>query len=230
MHYLGNSEKTTGNWCFKDGTISFQEIFNIYRRHPSVKCLDIQTDCSYSGQWVRECAKTLDSLHIPPCGHRARENGALIRVFPSCRPDQEAAEPGYSVEGVKVKDDASITHSLKQLTHQKPLVLNSTKLVCCRGPDSPCPKATFQHLTWENAVDRSTNLQLVKRREGQRDMWYYLLLHRAGDVYREEFQSHYRRDPSLRLSDWGYILESGQGRNPPQEVKDKVKRWIRTSR
>ncbi|CAI8045980.1 hypothetical protein GBAR_LOCUS25422 [Geodia barretti] len=230
VHYLGNSEKTTGNWCFKDGTISFQEIFNIYRRHPSVKCLDIQTDCSYSGQWVRKCAKTLDSLHIPPCGHRARENGALVRVFPSCRPDQEAAEPGYSVEGVKVKDDASITHSLKQLTHQKPLVLNSTKLVCCRGPYSPCPKATFQHLTWENAVDKSTNLQLVQRREGQRDMWYYLLLHRAGDVYREEFQSHYRRDPSLRLSDWGYILESGEGCNPPQEVKEKVKRWIRTSR
>ena len=222
---MGNSEKDTGNWCFKDGTISFQEIFNIYRRHPSVKGLTIQTDCSYSGQWVRECAKTLDSLHIPPCGHRARENGAMLKVFASCQHNEEAAEPCYSVEALIVNDDGSVAVGSHQLTQQKPTWLDSTVLVCCRGPDSPCPKTTFQHLTWENAVDRSTSLQLAQRRERDRDMWYYLLLHRAGDAYHEEFQSQYRRNPSLRLSDWGYILESGEGQDPPQEVRDKVRRW-----
>ena len=225
VRYLGNSEKGTGNWCFKDGTISFQEIFNIYRRHPSVKCLDIHTDCSYSGQWVRECAKTLDSLHIPPCGHRARENGVMVRVFASCQHNEEAAEPCYSVEAFKVEDDGSVTIDFHQLTQQKPTCFDSVKLVCCRAPDSPCPKTTFQHLTWENAVDRSTSLQLVMRRERHRDMWYYLLLHRAGDAYLEEFQSQCRRNPSLRLSDWGYIVESGEGQDPPQEVTDKVRRW-----
>ena len=153
------------------------------------------------------------------------ENGAMIKVFASCQPHEEAAEPCYSIEGVRVKPDGLILFSSMKLTHQKPIRFNSTKLVCCRSPDSPCPKATFQHLTWENAVDKSTNLHLVQRREGQRDMWYYLLLHRVGDVYREEFQSRYRRDPSLQLSDWGYILESGKGRNPPQEVNEKVLNW-----
>ena len=234
LYYLGNSEKDTGNWCFKDGTISFQEIFNIYRRHPSVKCLNIVSDCSYSGQWVRECAKTLDSLHIPPCGHRARENGAMVKVFSSCQPNQEAAEPCYSVEGVKVKvgdNEGVITHVFKQLTEQqKPMCFDSTKLVCCRGPDSPCPKTTFQHLTWENAVDKSMTLKPVKSIERDRDMWYYLLLHEAGDAYHEKFQSQYRRNPSLQLSDWGYILESGEGQDPPQEVIDKVKIWTSVSR
>jgi hypothetical protein len=223
LYYLGNSETNTGNWCFKDGTISFQEIFNI--RASSIKVLNIVSDCSYSGQWVRECAKTLDSLHIPPCGHRARENGAMIKVFASCQPHEEAAEPCYSIEGVRVRGDGVLSTSSNKLTHQKPICFNSTRLVCCRGPGSPCPKTTFQHLTWENAVDKSTNLHLVQRREGQRDMWYYLILHRVGDVYHEEFQSRYRRDPSLRLSDWGYILESGKGRNPPQEVNEKVLNW-----
>ncbi len=27
-----NSEKDTGNWCFKDGTISFEEVFEIYKK------------------------------------------------------------------------------------------------------------------------------------------------------------------------------------------------------
>ena len=77
--------------------------------------------------------------------------------------------------------------------------------------------STPKTLTWENAVEKSVTLQLVRREErDDRDMWYYLLLHRAGDAYHEEFQSQYRRDPSLPLSDWCYILESGEGHDPPQ--------------
>ena len=225
LRYLGNSEKGTGNWCFKDGTISFQEIFDIYRRTCTDKLLIIHSDCSYSGQWVRECARALDSLHIPPCGHRARENGALVKVLASCQPDQEAAEPCYSIEAMTVEDDGSIVYSAKQLTEQKSTWFDSTRLACCREPDSPCLKTTFQHLTWENAVDKTIDLRLVMRREGERDVWYYLILHRAGDDYLQQFQSQYKRDSSLRLSDWGYILESGEGQNPPQTVEDKVRRW-----
>ena len=174
---------------------------------------------------MRECARALDSLHIPPCGHRARENGALVKVFASCQSDQEAAEPCYSIEAVTVEDDGSLTYPAKQLTQQKSTWFDSTNLACCREPDSPCPKTTFQHLTWENAVDRTINLRLVGRRERERDVWYYLILHRAGDDYLQQYQSQLKRDSSLRLSDWGYILESGEGQNPPQTVRDKVLSW-----
>ena len=33
------------------------------------------------------------------------------------------------------------------------------------------------------------------------------------------------RDPALQLSDWGYVLESGQGTDTPQEIKEKIVRW-----
>ena len=124
-----------------------------------------------------------------------------------------------------MEDDRSLIYSAKQLTEQKSKRFDSTRLVCCREPDSPCPKTTFQHLTWENAVDRTINLRLVRRREGERDVWYYLILHRAGDDNLQQFDSQYKRDSSLRLSDWGYILESGEGQNPPQTVRDKVRSW-----
>ena len=225
LYYLGNSEKGTGNWCFKDGTISFQDIFN--RKKSLRKLLTIVSDCSYSGQWVRECAKTLDSLGIPPCGHRAREKRALVKVFASCQPDQEAAEPCHSVEGVRVRDDGSITHNIKQSDQQRSTLFDSTKLACCRGPDSPCPKNTFRHLTWENTVDNSTSIQLLHRKKRGRDKWYFLLLHRAGDAFYAEFLSRYMKNPSLELSDWGYRLESGEGKEPPEEIKDKVRTWTR---
>ena len=224
---MGHSEKGSGNWCFKDGAISFQDIFSLYRKYcpTNCKCLGIITDCCYSGHWVRECAKTLDSLHIPPCGHRARENRALVKVFASCQAEQEAAEPGYSVEAVRVQDDGSTIHYAKQLSQQRSTRFDSTALACCKGPDSPCPKTTFQHLKWEDAVNKSWSIQEINRKECGRDKWYYIMLHRAGEAYEETFLSQFNKNPSLRLSDWGYVLESGEGENIPKEIEDKVSNW-----
>ena len=222
---MGHGENGTGNWCFKDGTISFQEIFNLYRKFCAGKLLSLISDCCYSGHWVRECAKTLDSLRIPPCGHRARENGALVKVFASCQPDEEAGEPCYSIEGMEIQDDGSKIYYAIQLTHQISAWFDSTQLVCCKGPDSPCPKTTFQGLKWEDAVDRSMNIQRIERKEGDRDMWYYIMLYRAGKANREAFIAQFIKDRTLRLRDWGYVLESGEGTDIPQEIKDKVRDW-----
>ena len=223
--YLGHSEVGTGNWCFKDGTISFQEIFDLYRRCSPGKALSIQSDCCYSGNWVRACAKTLDRLGIPPCGHRAKEQGILLKVFASCQPDQKATEPCHSVEGVTVSDNGAQITTCHQLTQQRSARFSSSRLVCCRAPDSPCPRNTFKHLKWEDGVDGKFNIRPIKRRGGRADKWYYIMLHRAGDEYAAAFDAQFDRDPALKLSDWGYVLESGEGRNIPQEIRKKVHAW-----
>ena len=174
---------------------------------------------------MRECAKTLDRLGIPPCGHRAREQGILVKVLASCQPDQKAAEPGYSVEGVTVEKDGTQSIWAKQLTQQRSAWFGGTHLVCCRAPDSPCPRNTFQHLKWEDGVDRKFNIRWIKRKEGGADKWYYIMLHRASDEYAAAFRAQFKRDPALQLSDWGYVLESGQGTDIPKEIHDKVDCW-----
>ena len=174
---------------------------------------------------MRECAKTLDNLHIPPCGHRARENRALVQVLASCQPNEEATEPCYSIEAVTVTNDGTILYSPSRVSQQRPTRFDSTRLVCCRGPDSPCPKTTFRHLTWENAVDKTRNIRTINRREGGRDMWYYIILHQAGEDYLERYRSQLRTNATLQLSDWGYILESGEGKDIPEIIQNKVAEW-----
>ena len=167
----------------------------------------------------------MDRLGIPPCGHRAREKGILTRVFASCQPNQKATEPCYSVESVAVEDDGTSIFQAKELTQQRSAWFDGTQLVCCRAPDSPCRRNTFQHLKWEDGVDGKFDKHWIKRKEGGAYKWYYIMLHRAGDEYAAAFSAQFKRDPALQLSDWGYVLESGQGTDIPQKIKEKVRDW-----
>ena len=55
LYYSGHGEIGTGNWCFDDGTISIQEIFDMVPKgcyYPM-----IFSDACYSGHWANFCLK-----------------------------------------------------------------------------------------------------------------------------------------------------------------------------
>ena len=120
--------------------------------------------------------------------------------------------------------DGTVTTFAMQLTRQRSTWFES-RLVCCRGPDSPCPKNTFIHLKWEDGVGRGLPVKWIKRKEGEAYKWYYIMLNRASEEYGSTFNTQFDKDPAMRLSDWGYVLESGEGRDIPEEIHDKVANW-----
>ena len=226
--YLGHSEEGTGNWCFKDGTISFLEIFDLYRRHCPGKLLTVMSDCCYSGNWVRECAKTLDSLGIPPCGHRAREQGILIKVIASCQPDQKAAEPCYSVKGVTVNEDGTQTFWDKQLSQQKSSWCDVTRLTCCRGPNESChSEEALKNWTWQDAVNGGlrSKVFIVRGKDRDQPAWHFVLLSNKSEAYKEQFLKEVNSD-HIDVAEWGYRIESGWGEGPPQDLREKFTNWM----
>jgi len=62
LYYTGHGEKGTGNWCFKDGKISIQEIIDmlpIGTYYPM-----IFSDACYSGHWANFCVqKNIPGFH-----------------------------------------------------------------------------------------------------------------------------------------------------------------------
>ena len=226
LYYLGHSEEGTGNWCFKGGTISFQEIFDLYRRHCPGKLLSILPDCCYSGNWVRECAKTLDSLGIPPCGHRAREQGILIKVFASCQPDQKAAEPCYSVEGVTVREDGTLGFQLHEQASETQNFCGTdfAKLVCCRGPDRLChSEEALKNWTWQDGVNGGlwSRVHIVRDTDRGQPAWHYVLLSNKREAYKKQFSKQVKSG-HVDVAKWGYVIESGWGKDPPRDIKDKI--------
>ena len=62
LYYSGHGETAAGNWCFSDGTISIQEIFDMVPE--SCYYPMIFSDACYSGHWANFCLnKSITGFH-----------------------------------------------------------------------------------------------------------------------------------------------------------------------
>ena len=179
---------------------------------------------------MTECAKTLDMLGIPPCGHKAIEWGIQIRVFASCQPDQKAAEPCYSVEGVMVEDDGTLAfYANKQASEtQKFCGTDFTKLVCFRGPNEPCAsEQALKNWKWEDAVSHKlwNRVYLVQGKDRDQPVWHFVLLSSKSEELEEKFLEDISSG-SIDVANWGYKIKSGWGKHPSEDLKEKVPTWM----
>ena len=134
-------------------------------------------------------------------------------------------EPGYSMKAMVVGEDGIAMSQVMRLINQKSAWLTGTKLLCCRGPDSSCPKNTFSQLKWMDGVSGRFPIKLVTRKEGDEDKWYFIMLKDAKTETAEAFDAELERNPSLKLSKWGFELLSGEGKEIPSTAHDTIETW-----
>jgi len=242
IYYTGYGEEGTGNWCFKDGTISFQDIFTPYNKYLKGKLLYIITDCSYSGQWVVECAKCLDEMGIGACGHQIREQGILIKMWVSCQPHQKATSGSFVIqEGIYYSEPWNsivVWYNKKLSVTQTTYGHDFTKTGClqlimkrptsrCRLPDIPA-KYSWK---WQDLVeidDDNTRRSLVHTVRGKDrgwDAWHVVLIEKA---LLNDFKLKIKAG-SINVADYGFVVKSGWGKDPPDDVQKAIKKcspWL----
>ena len=172
------------------------------------------------------CANTLDTMRIPPCGHKARENNIHIKVFTSCQPGQQALDPCFSLDGAEITGDGHITFWMgRELANntQKPLGGDFTKLVCCQSPGKPCDQDTYKNWTWTAALngEMRKHLFLVRGKHWGLPAWHYVVLREKG----EGFVRRFMEGGTMDATEWGHVLLSGWGKHPPQRAVDQVFYW-----
>ena len=114
LYYVGHGKRDTGDWCFKDGFITFEDLTTMYMDTMRGHVLTIVTDCSHSGAWVRDCMNFLDQQGVGPCGHLAKEKRILIKVFASCLSHQIPRKLAYSVHGCRNRRRSGLLTCLAQ--------------------------------------------------------------------------------------------------------------------
>ena len=225
LWYAGHGERETGNWMFKDGVITFQEVFDLYKTHFRGKVLVIVSDCCYAGCWVRDCAVALDNMGIEPCGHKAIEKGILLKVYTSCEPHQKAADPSFSIAGICVRPNGKMGFDNKKKLSEKQTTwaVDFTRATCFVKAEDPCQLHTLPRgWTWQDFAtgDYAKHVQLMRQNESGQPTWYYILVHKGKlKLFEQDGQT---KD----VTKYGHKLFSGSERDPPDEIKKAVARVL----
>ena len=96
LWYSGHGQKDTGNWCFEDGFISFDDIYNIYQAHFRGRLLMIVTDCCYAGQWVLRFKEKIGRKLVS----KSEAEEMLLKVYASCQPNEKSYDGIFSSRSV----------------------------------------------------------------------------------------------------------------------------------
>ena len=220
IHYTGHGEKDTGNWCFKDGVITFNDIFDLYVTHFKGKSLSILSDCSYSGNWINDCAKRLDDLNVPSCGHHTREQGLLFSIVTSCQPNEEATALCFINEAVEYSeaDKRMIIKYNKTLTSGQKTMCRDFRTIHCGKPvDESCEADS--DCTWNDHLNIKSHLVYIVRGEEKGHLvWHYVFV---DEEKLDDFKAKLATG-AIDVSDYGRILKSGWGKDSPKDIVRKI--------
>ena len=227
--YSGHGVEGTGDWVFCDGTISFSDIYDLYEKHFRRKLLTLVIDSCFAGQWALRLADYLTSQDIGACGHLARDKGILIQIFAACMPHEYAYDGLYSDKGMFINDkDSNLYFRFHRRLDDKqtPCTLNTTQICCFNSPQEECNWPSIPRgvdWSWGQLADHTERRNIDGRiflfhgKNSGKSVWRYVIV-------RSHLVKKYLvalKDRSINLTEYGYILHSGWGENPPENITKK---------
>ena len=229
IYYFGPGKKKTGDWCFIDGFITFKELTELYMDHFRGRVLTIHSDCSYGGQWGKALMEFLDEQGIQPCGHHARHKKILLKAFTSCKANEIPHCLIYSLRGNDNDKNTGLLACVPngtELHENQHINLLDTTYLRCNNKSIGEACTLPPDYTWKrwSECDR---VFLVRGKDSGRSAWYYVLLEDDEDVI-QRFHDEIKGE-NLNLSEFGEIIKSGYGEDPPNQVKDWIDERYRTS-
>ena len=224
LYYVGAGKRNTGDWCFQDSFITFRDIAQLYLLAiPNMRCrvLTIVSDCSYSGCWVKDCMEFLDEQGVQPCGYKAREKGMLIKVYTSCKSNEIPTQFCYSMSGM---DNDSNTGEMSFALSEQLLATQTTdgmdsSLLNCKSKRINQLCTLHSEYTWRTFREKE-RLFLVRGKDRGRYAWHYVLVVDDEDAlckFKEKLTSG-----TINAEEFGQILYSGWGTDPPNELENKI--------
>ena len=160
----------------------------------------------------------LDEQGVQPCGHKAREKGILIKVFTSCKSNKIPTEYNFSMSGMmNDKNTGTMTFwRLKQLLVAQTTDSINSSLIRCSQKTIMEPCTLKPGLTWRK---KASKVYLVRGKNQGRSLWHYVLLVDDQDTI-DEFLEKITKSGSLNVTDYGQVLQSGWGKDPPNDLAE----------
>ena len=225
IYYIGPGRRNTGDWCFKDGFITFNNIASLYKKHFYGKLLCIVSDCSYSGKWIKACTEFLDEHGVQPCGHSGRAANLFLTIASSCLPHQIPHSLLFSARGLANDKNTGTLyptgHFIKVAEGQHiPANIVTTGIVCRDGATFEDPCSLPDDYTWHKWIidDR---VWLLRGEYQDQPAWKLVFLVDDDETI-ETFLHNIWNDIPIDVEDYCQVLRAGIGQDPPIEVQQFI--------
>ena len=173
---------------------------------------------------MKQGMEYLDKCKVQPCGHSARAAKIILSIRASCRSHQIPHTLLYSARGQgNDKNNRAVTYRLEFeiCSDQHTRSFNSSTITCKKGATFEDPCSLPHDYTWhKKSEEKRVRLVSGKVAHGKQ-AWHYVLL-----VDDEEMIDMFNAKNSdiIDVADYGQILKSGWGQEPPDEVREWIKK------
>jgi len=216
--YFGPSRIFTGDWCFKYGFVTMEQIRQIYDEYFSGKVMTVVTDCNYSGSWVKSWMSYLEKRCIQPCQHSSRRNKTYLSFISSCG-EYEKATSLFMVARAFSNDSKGKVwmqlhkHRLAPSQHLQYCI--TTIKTCNAEYGEPCSLPTGY--SWHMKV-MDESVHFIKSK--MFDRWAFVIISGSDDVI--DSIRHSTLEELEKFRGHVMVLDSGLGREPPVEKLTKL--------
>ena len=177
---------------------------------------------------MKACTEYLDEQGVKPCAHSAKEKKLLISVDASCKHNEIPYQLLYSIRGNTNDKNTGVLGrwgdgwEVAEGQHVKGVSV--TSVTCTnKSIDDPCTLAPSD--TWINCLNRE-RIHVVRGQDKGRPAWHYVLLVDDEETirkFKELTQGANAGKHRVDLTNFGQVVKSGWGRDPPNDAKE----WMR---
>ena len=158
------------------------------------------------------------------------KKGIKLKVWCSCQPDQIGSCLIYSARGTgndKNTGSSYVQNSCSIAPDQTTCGVDFTEITCGKTPEEEY--ALVSTFTFQEKKITS-RLSIARNKDGGRPAWHVVLLVDDPEtirIFKEKTQGENAGTQTIKIDDYGEVIKSGWGQDPPQEVNNWLDRVLK---
>ena len=174
---------------------------------------------------MASCIEYLHSQGVKPCAHSAKEKQLFISAEASCKHSEIPYQLLYSIRGSTNDKNNGILGRYGngwQVAEGQHIKEASVFSLSCKNKSIDAPCTLGPHDTWLKILN-SDRIFLIRGNDKGRPAWHYAVLvddEETIRIFKELTQGENAGTNTIDISNYGQVVKSGWGKDPPNDVKE----------
>lgn len=166
----------------------------------------------------------LDEQGVQPCAHSAKEKELFISVSASCKDNEVPYRYLYSIRANTNDKNTGTLGRMGdgwEIAEDQHFKFVNVATIRCKNKSIEDHCTLQPNYSWRRNSE-GERVFLVRGKDKGRPAWHYVMLvddEETIKIFHEKI-----KESKVDVADYGQVLESGWGKDPPNEVRDRMER------